>query len=76
MASKQTFDAIASRIRIGIDKLSSHSVSDVELEELWDQSQVLSPEEKTMLLNNFAITYGFQIQVNGNLTSARFYVSS
>jgi hypothetical protein len=39
------------------------------------QNHAISPEEKALLITNFANAYGFNVQVNGKLTSAIFHIS-
>jgi len=73
MASKETLDALANRIRLGIDESGLHSMFKEDLEKLWMQNQEISADEKSMLIMNFAVVYGFKVEVMGDATSAIFY---
>ena len=76
MSSKQTFDELANRIRLGIDKSEYYTLFKEDLTRLWHHDVGLMPEEKTMLIHNFALTYGFKVMVKANLTLATFYALS
>jgi hypothetical protein len=72
MCLTQTFDVLANRIRLGIEKSGFLALFKEDLERLWEQNEELSPAEKKHLIENIAASHGFQVRVAGNLTLAVF----
>jgi len=73
MASKQILDELAKLIRSEIEKSEIHFLHETDLARLWGPNHDLSPVEKTLLIHNFANSYGFKVRVNDKQTSAVFH---
>jgi hypothetical protein len=74
MSTKQIFDVVENRIRLGIDKLGFHALFKDDLNKLWEQDgdDSLSLEEKTKMIKDYAASCGYQVRVTGNMTLAIF----
>jgi len=69
---KKDFDALAERIRAGIEKHGSYALREKDLEILWSEQILLSEEEKRLVLQNFSMHYGFFVQPGPRLATAIF----
>lgn len=72
MSSQQDFDALAQRIRAGIAKTGCHILTRNDLEVLWPRDIPVPDEEKRLIVNNFAVHYGFAVDLSPNLVIAAF----
>ena len=72
MASRQNLDFLVSRIRWGVSSSCVMALAENDLDSLWEKNQDLSSIEKALLIKNFAITYGFEVNVIADVMSATF----
>ena len=75
MASKDTLDALAMRIRLSIEKLGFHRLCKDDIEELCNQNTGIIPEEQSLLITNFASAYGLKVRVSDDVKSVIFHNS-
>jgi len=73
MASQYILDLLAERVRLGIAKSDFLPFIERDLKDLWDGNVTMSVQEKSVLIKNFATTYGFRVIIDCSEMSANFY---
>ena len=69
---EQNFNALAERIRKGISEGGFCTLTQKDLEPVWDCGNALSDTEKRMHIANFATQYKFIVRMDGELSSVIF----
>jgi len=76
MSSKDTVDALAKRIRLSLEQLGFHRLCRADIEELCNQNTGIIPEEKSLLITNFASAYRLKVRVSDDVKLVIFYNSN
>jgi hypothetical protein len=73
---KSVLDALAGRIRFGIEKKGVHLLFPDELAILWNYHGIKSDRERILTVRNFAVVYGFEVLMSSSSNMALFKKSN